>query len=433
MAAGDRARHSVARQITDGAIFGAERLRVLVDSVSAMIAYVDTQERIQFCNRAYLRAFGLGEPDAMGRTIREILGDAAYMSLKAHIADALSGQMVYYERTQTWASGESSEVAVTYVPHFGEDGRVLGFHTVLVDITARKITEQALRKSEAALRTIADNLPALVAYVGADEIYQFANRTYEDWFGLRPDQVVGRSVREVLGDDYEKAKPYIDEALAGRRTEYERDLFLNSRHRHLHNVYVPSLDADGRAVGFSVLATDVSERKALENDLAHRASHDPLTGLPNRALFEDRLEQALERSKRHQTVLAVMYLDIDRFKNINDKLGHQMGDEVLKAFAGRLVECVRTTDTVARLGGDEFVIILDELDAANDAERVAHKVLTALQPAFRPDGATVSATASIGLAICEPGQYEAGALLARADAALYRAKAEGRNRWQAAA
>jgi len=398
----------------------------------AMIAYVDTHERFQFCNRAYLTAFGLNESEVLGMTIREVLGGPTYASLRPRIARALSGERVYHERSQQWPSGECSELTATYVPHFDEDGRVLGFHAMLVDVTARRSTEQALRKSEATLCTISDNLPALVAYVDANEIYQFANRTYEDWFGLRQDQVVGRSIREVLGDDYAQAKPYIDKALSGARAEHERDMFMNMRNRYLHSAYIPSIDADGRTVGFSVLVTDISERKALEDELMHRAFHDSLTGLPNRALFEDRLHQALERSKRHRATLALLYLDIDHFKTINDTLGHQVGDEVLRTFAGRLVHYVRTTDTVARLGGDEFVILMEEIKGEEDAVRVARKVLAAIQSGLKLGGATIRATASIGLAICEAGNYEADGLLARADMALYRAKAEGRNQWQAA-
>lgn len=432
MAAGNRVRRTAADGIVEEEVLGADRLRVLVDSMPAMIAYVDTRERFRFCNRAYLNAFGLNESEVPGMTIREVLGDAAYRSIRPHIARALSGERVYHERTQQWPSGECSELTATYVPHFDEGGRVLGLHAMLVDVTARKSTEQALRKSEATLRTISDNLPALVAYVDANEMYQFANWTYEDWFGLRPDQVVGRSMREVLGGDYARAKPYIDEALSGARAEHERDVFMNKRHRHLHNVYIPSADANGRTVGFSILATDISERKALENELTHRAFHDALTGLPNRALFEDRLHQALERGKRHGTTLGLLYLDIDHFKKINDTLGHQVGDEVLRSFAGRLVQYVRTTDTVARLGGDEFVILMEEIKGKEDAVLVARKVLAAMQSGLEPGGTMVGATASIGLAICKAGDYEADGLLARADMALYRAKAEGRNRWQAA-
>ncbi len=408
--------------------FGEARLRVLVDSVPAMIAYVDTGERFVFCNRAYLQAFGVTEPAALGKTIREVVGDATYEAVQPLIARALAGHTARHERSQRWPGGGSSELSVTYVPHFGEDGRVLGFHSLLVDITERKRAEEALRASEARMRAISDNLPALVAYVDASETYQFANRTYEEWFGLRPEQVVGRTMNAVLRGDYAKAKPHIGQALAGQLAVHDREVYINNERRHLHNIYIPHFGADGATVGFSILATDISERKALEHELSHRASHDALTGLPNRTLFRDRLEQALERAKRHGTPLAVMYLDIDRFKAVNDTLGHQVGDELLKGFAERLVRYVRTTDTVARLGGGEFVILLEEIGTEADALLVADKVIAGMQPGFRLAGAFIPATASIGLAMLAPGSFDADALLARADAALYRAKAEGRNR-----
>lgn len=429
----DSAKERARARDTEREDFGADRLRVLVDSLPAMIAYVNTQERFSFCNRAYLKAFALNDSEVLGRTICEVLGEATYTPLQPYIAQALSGQMVYHERTQHWPGGASSELAVTYVPHIGGAGEVLGFHAQLVDISGRRYVEQALRQSETTLRAISDNLPALVAYVDATEVYHFANRTYEDWFGLRPDQVVGHSLCEVLGSDYSRAKPYIDEALSGQRAVHERDVLAKATHRHLHNIYIPRFDPDGEVAGFCILATDISERKALEDELLHRASHDPLTGLPNRALLLDRLEQALERSKRHRTPVAAMYIDIDYFKAINDTFGHQVGDDVLRGFAGRLAKCVRTIDTVARIGGDEFVILLEELEGKYDAALVARKVLASTRARFDLAGATVPITASIGLAISAPGDSEARALLGRADAALYRAKADGRNQWRLAA
>lgn len=278
------------------------------------------------------------------------------------------------------------------------------------------------------LRLVIDHVPALVAYVDASETYRFANRAYETLFGLAPEQMIGRTMRDVLGEKYVEAKPHIDGALAGRRTMHDRTVTANRRSHYLHNVYVPHLDDDGKVAGLFILAIDISDRKALEQELAHMAHHDPLTGLPNRALFEDHLQQALERTRRTGTGLALMYLDIDNFKGINDSLGHQAGDEVLKACAVRIRRCVRASDLVSRVGGDEFVVLLENLTNADDALKVGRKLVACMQEQVMVGERTVTATTSAGIALAAEGVSEAGDLIRRADGAMYQAKAGGRNR-----
>jgi len=308
------------------------------------------------------------------------------------------------------------------------------FIGVIRDITERKVAEQSLRESEEKLRVIADSLPALVSYVDADQVYQFANSTYETWFGLKRKDILGRTMRDVLGDaSYAVAEPYIREALAGREVTHERELIRNSESFHLYNVYVPHIGSRKDVLGFFILATDISDRKMLEDRLVHLAHHDSLTGLPNRMLFEDRLRQAMERSKRNRKLTSLMYLDIDHFKSINDNFGHSVGDELLKAFADRIKQCVRASDTVARLGGDEFVVILEELATPEDAAMIARKIVNSMQIEFHLTERSLCVTTSIGVAMFSGGDVDSQGLIAKADAALYQAKATGRNTYQIAA
>ena len=168
--------------------------------------------------------------------------------------------------------------------------------------------------------------------------------------------------------------------------------------------------------------------------MAHRAAHDVLTGLPNRGMFHDRLEQALLRSRRSGALMAVMYLDADRFKAVNDTLGHAAGDTVLKEFAKRLTASVRATDTVARFGGDEFAAILENLGARENGLRIAGNIVTAMRADFPLDSGTASISASVGIAFHEGrAEIESARLLKAADGALYAAKAAGRDRYCAAA
>ncbi len=189
----------------------------------------------------------------------------------------------------------------------------------------------------------------------------------------------------------------------------------------------------GRATRLIGTNADITARKAAEFALSHRASHDVLTGLPNRSLFNDRLALAVARAKRNKTLMAVMYLDIDKFKSINDTLGHDAGDLLLKEFSGRLAGCVRNTDTAARLGGDEFVVILESLPAREDGHRIAEKIVAAMRAEFVLAGRALTVTTSAGMAFLEAGvEADPDALLKKADEALYKAKAAGRNNFQMA-
>jgi diguanylate cyclase (GGDEF)-like protein/PAS domain S-box-containing protein len=189
-------------------------------------------------------------------------------------------------------------------------------------------------------------------------------------------------------------------------------------------------DEAERITGFQVVARDVTRRKQAEEQLRHLALHDALTGLPNRVLFMDRLERTFERARRNPgAAFAVLYLDLDRFKTINDSLGHQLGDEVLKAAARRLVDCVRAEDTVARMGGDEFVVLLDEVREVRGAILAAERLLHAVNAPFHVGGQEVFLATSIGIALSGPDYQQPEAMLRDADIALYRAKASGKARF----
>jgi len=191
----------------------------------------------------------------------------------------------------------------------------------------------------------------------------------------------------------------------------------------------PIHDRDGAVVGAVMVFHDVSTARAMTDRLAHFAQHDSLTNLPNRLLLHDLFTHELLAAKRHATVLAVLYLDLDRFKEINDSLGHAAGDQLLKTVAARLLECVRASDTVCRLGGDEFVIVLSEVAHARDAAICAEKVLHSLRFPVVVDGHEVRISTSIGIAIFPDDGNDVGSLLQNADSAMYAAKGLGRDNY----
>jgi diguanylate cyclase (GGDEF)-like protein len=183
-------------------------------------------------------------------------------------------------------------------------------------------------------------------------------------------------------------------------------------------------------VGFRCLARDITERKRMEQQLKDMATHDALTGLPNRRLFNDRLHMVLAQAQRNHRTLAVVLLDLDRFKDINDMLGHNVGDQLLEAVGKRLTSLMRKSDTVARWGGDEFILVLPEIARAEDAGRVAQRILEAFRKPFVLGGHWLHITASIGIATYPNDGEDADTLIKNADTAMYRAKEQGRNSYQ---
>jgi diguanylate cyclase (GGDEF)-like protein len=189
-------------------------------------------------------------------------------------------------------------------------------------------------------------------------------------------------------------------------------------------------DAKGKKTGFRGVLRDITERKHAEEELQYTATHDDLTGLPNRTLFNDRLTLALTQAHRNNKKLGVMLLDLDYFKDVNDTMGHSMGDQLLRVVGNRLTELLRKGDTVARVGGDEFLLLLSEIGGIEDAHTIAQKVLEAFRKSFVFDDHEIMITTSIGIAIYPADGGDADTLTKHADVAMYRAKDKGRDNFQ---
>ena len=313
------------------------------------------------------------------------------------------------------------------------DGQVYGYVGTVDDITLFRKSVNALRESESRLRTIADTLPAMIAYIDADETYRFHNLAYEREFNQRGTEVLGRSIEDTVGPQrYEFLAPYIKRALAGETLTFEEEDNSATLERYFEVVYIPQMDADAETVmGFHVMRQDITAQKREKQRLLKLSQIDALTGLTNRAGFLQRLNDTMQQSREHHSMMAVMYMDIDRFKPVNDTFGHAVGDALLKAFSNRLTHAMRASDTIARLGGDEFTIIMERIHKADDAAHLAAKIVTTMQAPFDLDGTVVSISTSIGLAYYTDEDVSPAELLNRADVLLYEAKQAGRNTYRA--
>jgi diguanylate cyclase (GGDEF)-like protein/PAS domain S-box-containing protein len=315
------------------------------------------------------------------------------------------------------------------------DGRIEGFVATLDDITMMRKSVMALRESEARLRTIADTLPAMIAYLDFEEVYRFHNIAYEKEFSRSGMDVIGKTVLETVGEQrYAFLQPYIRRVLSGEPLAFEEEDDSGGIVRTFEVNYIPQFDQDGATVvGFHVMRQDITAQKREQARLLRLSQVDALTGLTNRAGFQQKLADSMACCRDHHVMMAVMYMDIDRFKPVNDTYGHSVGDALLKAFSGRLSHAMRATDTIARLGGDEFTIIMERIGRPEDADATAAKIVTAMQAPFVLDHLTVHVSTSIGLTYYRGEDVSPAQLLNRADMLLYQAKQAGRNTFRSGA
>jgi diguanylate cyclase (GGDEF)-like protein/PAS domain S-box-containing protein len=414
----------------EAALARSERqLRAVTDNVPALISYIDSDQVYRSANAYYRVVFGI-EPDSLvGQTVQQALGETLYQAVRGRVAAALAGEPQCFESSVTWR-GRNTHLQIHYVPSAADDGTVDGFYVMTLDVTERTRSERLLADNERMLRAVTDNLPVLITYIDSDERLRFANATFSQWLGIDVQASLGRPVRDVIGPAHHGPRyALLQRALAGKRVEFDSEAESEGVHRHLQTVYIPDRRPDGSVAGIYTLTTDVSATKQVQRQLDELARVDVLTGLPNRRQFDEKLPEALARCRRDQRALALMYVDLDQFKRINDSLGHAAGDAVLREFAARLRANVRSTDLAARLAGDEFVVLLEGVPSQAEAERLAQKIVEATRAEFRFAGAPLQVTTSLGIGFAARPDVSAEALVVSADAALYTAKRAGRNGW----
>ena len=304
-------------------------------------------------------------------------------------------------------------------------GAPMGAVVAMKDVTELAESRATAVDSEEWLRTIADNVPALISYIDTRQRYRFANDRYREWFGVKREAMLGKTVLEAMGEAfYAPRREAIERCLTGHGSAIEIEEVRRGRKRVISSTYLPHLRG-GVVHGVYVLSTDATSAREYERQLHALAHSDHLTGLPNRRSYEERLVQAIGRSRRGGTGMALAYIDVDNFKQVNDTHGHAVGDGVLRGVAQRLAGAVRITDTVARLAGDEFVIILEQVGSPLECERIAAKLLDAVRPVLDVDGHGLQVTTSIGVAWSP--RPEQVSLTHTADDALYQSKHAGRD------
>ena len=409
------------------------RLVAILESSGDLVAMADVQGNLTYLNASGRTHCGIALDEDLAKTrLQDHFPAWAFAKLRHEgMRDALRRGIWMGETAILGVDGQEVPVDQTVIAHRNVEGRLEFFSSLMHDTSAAKQASAAMRSSEARMLSIADALPVMVAFVDREHRYRFVNSRYEDHFGTDKSRLLGRSVPDVIGDKaFEIYRPFFERAAQGDPQVFELESHAGLRPVHFLVKLIPQFDDLDHITGFHFIHQDVTDHKVENQRLSQLARADALTGLLNRAGFESVIVEAMARSQHHLSAMALFYLDVDRFKSINDRFGHQIGDKLLRGFAQRLVRAVRSADIAARLGGDEFVVIAEGLRNVDDVRSIAGKILRAMRPDFELNGATLAITASIGVAVYTGEAVKVEELIGRADAALYRAKAAGRDRYE---
>lgn len=401
------------------------RLRAITENLPAMIGKVAATGKFVFLNGHALQAYGKTADELIGQDIASAYSPTDYAQIIPYIERVKAGERVFFEHVVRIPNREL-HYQCCFIPQRLADGRPDGFFAMATDITARKLGELRLTESEERLRTITDNVPVLIAQLDNDRRYRFANAAHSAWLGKPAEKILGQTMEEAFGAEYhDQQSAALEQAWRGQASQCEHEIVRKNHTRIVHSMFLPQR-RDGAVTGVFVLTTDATTSRLHERSLHALAHTDALTTLPNRRHFDAALQTSASRRPQPGRHVALLYLDIDHFKQINDIHGHASGDAVLFEFARRLREVVRDSDVVARLAGDEFTVLLHDIRAEADVELVMRKILEAVHVPFVLPECTLNVGTSIGAGM-SAGTVTPKLLMECADAALYVAKNAGRN------
>ena len=417
------------------------RYRTVLDAAFDAIVTITPDGVVRWFNRGAECVFGHAAEEIIGQPVtllmperyRDLCVAGLHRYLRTGEARVVGGTI---ELVGLRSDGSEFPMEMSLGETHEEGARL--FTGVIRDITERKRFEEALerlsRQHELVLNSAGEGIFGLDLHGNAT----FVNPAAARMTGWDAEELLDRPLHDVLHHTKPDGTPYPSEECpiyaaftTGDAHSRDDEVFWRKDGTKFPVEYTSTpIVEDNRIVGAVVTFKDVTERKALEEQLQHQAFHDPLTGLPNRALFIDRLEHALARGGRQANRVAMLFADLDNFKVVNDSLGHNAGDQLLVAVAQRLKDGLRPEDTAARLGGDEFTVLVENVENVGDAIRIAERIAEILQPPFAFEGQEVFVTASIGITLSSSAQDRAEDLLRHADLAMYRAKHKGKARYE---
>ncbi len=413
----------IAAQATEAA-----RFKLLADYLPAWIALYDAKTQVcLFANRGYAEAFGLTEAAILGKTFAEIIGPEAAALVQPAVDRVLAERVaVSYERELPEADGTPRWIEVHLIPQLGEDGEPVASCVLINDITKHRLAERQVRESQARLDKFMQATVEGILF-HKDGITTDVNPPCCELVGFTLEEMVGRHVLSFIAPD---ELPKVKEVMRlGKELRYETAVTHKDGTRIPVEFIVRTLERDGEKLRMTIVR-DIRDRLASEARIQHLAHHDGLTGLLNRGAFMERMALLMKRAERKGEMLALLFIDLDNFKRVNDSLGHLEGDQVLTTVSERIIGALRGSDLVGRFGGDEFVVLLSDLESRADIVVVLEALLSVVEVPVKADGRALSVTPSIGVAVYPDDGRQADELIQHADTAMYRAKARGRATYQ---
>ncbi|MCC8988170.1 MAG: EAL domain-containing protein [Candidatus Contendobacter sp.] len=386
--------------------------RALVETTPVPIRVEDAQGRALICNPAFEALFS-------GQRIPKPLGPASPNRPGPQI----------YEAEMLSSSQEQRSVIIHWAPFIPPGSDEPGVISAILDITERKQNEERLRLADTVFQTAAD----AIMVTDATGVIQSVNPAFTHITGYAPEEAIGQTSR-LLKSEHHDALFYAQFwQILTENGRWSGEMWQRHKSGRTYPTWVSIKEIrapDGRTVQYVAFFGDITQRKLSEQKLFFHANYDPLTGLPNRNLLHERIDQALKQANRHNRRVGLMFLDLDRFKQVNDTLGHTCGDALLHQTAERLKNCVRETDTVARYSGDEFVLVLMDMTHDRDAHALAEKIIGRIAEPFHLNGNVIYIGVSIGIVLYPDHDTDAATLLRYADLAMYQAKTAGRNTYR---
>ncbi|MCE8051757.1 EAL domain-containing protein [Halomonas daqingensis] len=408
-----------------------QRFRSLfTQNPDAVIAF-DLSGNIEKANSAAEELIGLSEGALLGKQYSDLLSGPSLSRAQAGFSMARLGHPERYTLDFLSDKGKQYHLLISLLPTL-VNGEVVGVYGIAKDITERTRGEQQLRVLERSLE--ASHNGVIIAEAGADiRPIIYVNPAFTRITGYQRREVLGRDLHFLEGPETDRE---VENVICQSLAE-DKDIQVTLRHYRKNGqifwnqLYLsPVRDSHGYITHYVAILNDISEQKAQEQHLAYHATHDALTGLANRSLLEERLSHDLALSTRRETRLAVLFIDLDEFKPVNDTLGHALGDQLLIQVARRLSEALRTSDTLARFGGDEFVVLLPDVSLASEAIQVSERLIEEISRPYRVADYELSISASIGVTLSDGTTYKPEELIQQADIAMYKAKRKGRRNCQ---